>query len=86
MKTKIKKKLDIKIFQETESEFMKKVQETLGHINGDDGGISTHGMWKAKQNLIPNDKGGNPVALKDKKGNLNKSPKAITKTLPRRND
>ena len=74
-----KKKLDIEISVEKESQFMQKVQETLGHITGDDGGISTHGIWKAKNNLIPNDKGGNPVALKDKKGNMISSPEAIKK-------
>ena len=40
----IKQKLDIKISQETESEFTETVQETLGHITGADGGIITHGM------------------------------------------
>ena len=58
---------------------MHKVQETLGHITGDDGGLSTHGLWKAKKNLIPSDKGCNPVGLKDKNGNLITSPEAIKK-------
>ena len=43
------------------------------------GGVSTHGLWTAKNNSIPNDKGGNPVALKDKKGNWISSPEAIKK-------
>ena len=58
---------------------MKKVQETLGHLTGDDGGINTHGLWKAKSNLIPNDKVSNPVALKDKQGNLITNPAGIKK-------
>ena len=40
---------------------MHKVQVTLSHITGDDGGISKHGLWKAKKYLIPNDKGDNHV-------------------------
>ena len=72
-----RKKLDIKISEETETLFMKQVQETLGHITGDDGAISTHGLWKAKRNLVPNDKRCNPVALNDRKGNLITSPEAI---------
>ena len=47
---------------------MKKVQETLSHITGDDGGINTNGLWKAKNNLIQKDKSHNPVALKDMGG------------------
>ena len=62
---------------------MEKVQETLGHITGDDGAVSTHGLWKAKNNLIPNDKGGNHVALKDKKGNMISSPEVIRKLVER---
>ena len=42
----------IKISEETETQFMQKVQETLDHIKGDDGAVSTHGLWKAKNNLI----------------------------------
>ena len=74
-----KQEIEIKISEETETKFMQNVQETLGHITGEDGGISTHGLWRAKKNLIPNDKGGNPVALKDKSGNLITSPEAIKK-------
>ena len=72
-----KRHIEENIFYETEMAFMTKVQETLGHITGDDGGISTHGLWKAKSNLIPNDKASNPVALKDKQGNLITNPQGI---------
>ena len=75
------KKEDIEniISKETESQFMQKVYETLGHITGEDGGISTHGLWKAKKNLIPNDKTCKPVSLEDKRGNLITSPEALKK-------
>ena len=78
-KEKEKNILDIKISKATEIEYMKKVEQTLGHITGDDGGINTNGLWKAKQNLIPKSKSNIPVALKDKKGNLITNPEGIMK-------
>ena len=72
-----KNEIEDRISKATEYDFMKKVQETLGHIKGDDGGINTNGLWKAKNNLIPKDKLHNPVALFDKKGNLITNPEGI---------
>ena len=60
-----------KIFEATEQEYKKKIQDTLGHvITAEVGCINTHGLWKAKQNIIPKDKVNNPIALKDHRGNL----------------
>ena len=56
---------------------MRKVQGTLGHVTAEDGGINTHGLWKAKHNIIPNDKENNPIALKDNKGNMITCPEGI---------
>ena len=56
-----KQEIENLISKETETQFMHKVQVTLSHITGDDGGISKHGLWKAKKYFIPNDKGGNHV-------------------------
>ena len=71
--------IEEKISKATEFEYLKKVQQTLGHVTGEDGGINTNGLWKAKQNLIPKDKSSNPVALRDKKGNLITCPEGIKK-------
>ena len=69
--------IESQIANATEVEYMNKVFETLGHITGDDGGVSASGLWKAKQKLIPNDKGHNPVAVNDKQGNLITNPEGI---------
>ena len=58
-------------------QFMKKVQQTLGHMTGDDSVINTRGLWKAKSNLIPNNKVSKSVALKDKQGILITNPQGI---------
>ena len=63
--------------KKTEFEYMKNIQENLGHFTGDDGGISTHGLWKAKNHLFPKNKDSNPVALKDREGNLITNPEGI---------
>ena len=59
--------------------YIKKIQETMGHLVGDDGGVSHHGVWKARNSLISNDKQHNPVALKDKAGNTISNPEGIKK-------
>ena len=74
-----KTEVEAKIAEATELQYMKKVQETLSHITGDDGGINTNGLWKAKNNLIQKDKSHNPVALKDRGGNLITNPEGIKK-------
>ena len=76
-KEQLKNYIEHKISEATELDFMKRVKETLGHIQGDDGGINNNGVWKAKNNLIPKDKHHNPVALYDKKGNLVTNPEGI---------
>ena len=76
-----KKKTDIEntIAKATEVEYMQKVEKVLGHIEGDDGGVNTNGLWKAKNSLIPNNKVHKPVALKDKLGNRITCPEGIKK-------
>ena len=78
-KEKEKDEIEAKIAKATESEYIKKVQETLGHMTGDDGGINTNSLWKSKNKLIPRDKTHNPVALKDRKGNMITNPDGIKK-------
>ena len=39
-----KKDFETKIFEATEVEFMRKVQDTLGHVTAEDEGINTHGL------------------------------------------
>ena len=51
----------------------------MGHLTGDDGGVSHHGVWKARNTVIPNDRQHKPVALKDKQGNLITNPEGIKK-------
>ena len=51
----------------------------MGHLTGDDGAVSHHGVWKARNSLIPDDKQCKPIALKDKLGNLISSPEEIKK-------
>ena len=69
-----KAKIEAKIAETTEQQFIKKVRETLGHITGDDGEINTNGIWRAKNQLIPKDKTNNPTVLKDKKSKPHHKP------------
>ena len=79
LKEKQKISIEEKISKATEYEYMKKVKKTLSPITGEDGGINTNGLWKAKLNLIPKDKSNNPVALKDNKGNMITNPEGVKK-------
>ena len=74
-----KAQIEAQIAEASEQHFIKKVRETLGHLTGDDGGINTNGIWKAKNKLIPKDKTNIPTALKDNKGNLITNPEGIKK-------
>jgi hypothetical protein len=49
----------------------------MGHLKGDDGAISHHGVWKAQKNLISKDKQCNPMAIKDSSGHLITNPEGI---------
>ena len=71
------KEMDDKIAQDTGHLFAQKVKECLGFLTGDDGGINTHGLWNAKNKIIPKDKSSIPISLKDKKGNFISSPEGI---------
>ena len=51
----------------------------MGHLKGDDGGVSHHGVWKAKNSLISNGKDSKPMALFDKTGNLITNSEGIKK-------
>ena len=75
--TKQLKDIETKIAKETEHQFSKKVKENLGHLTGDDGGISTNGLWNAKNRIMPKNKSCIPTAFKDKKGNFISSPEAV---------
>ena len=71
------KDIEAKIAQETQQEFVNMVKENLGFLTGDDGGINTNGVWKAKNRIIPKDKSSIPIAVKDPKGNFISSPEGI---------
>ena len=49
----------------------------MGHLTGEDGTISYHGIWKARNNVMPNNKNNIPVALKNKEGNSISNPEGI---------
>ena len=51
----------------------------MGHLKGDDGGVSHHGVRKAKNSLIANGKDSKPIALFDKTGNLITNSEGIKK-------
>ena len=72
-----KNDIEIKIYEASEIEYMRKIQDTLGHVIAEEGGINTNGLWRAKRNIIPNDRSNNPIALKDKRGNMITSPDGI---------
>ena len=58
---------------------MTKIQDTLGHITAEDGGLNTYGIWKAKQKIIPKDKASNTIAVKYRWGNFITSSEGIEK-------
>ena len=72
-----KRDIENEIAKATEIEYMLKVNDALGHIEGDDVGVKTNGIWKAKNNLIPNNKVHSPAALRDKYGNFVTNPEGI---------
>ena len=51
----------------------------MGHLRGEDGATSHHGVWKARDKLFSSGKESNPMAIKDKHGNLVTNPEAIQK-------
>ena len=58
------------IATKSSEDYVNKIRETMGHLKGDDGGVSHHGVWKARNMVISNDKESRPIALYDKSGNL----------------
>ena len=48
----------------------------MGHLSGDDGVLSHHGVWKVRNYVIPNNKESRPEALRDKNGNLITNPES----------
>ena len=76
----IRSKLDnieLDIARKIDGQFRSKIQNTLGHITGDDGAINTNGMWSLKNSLLPKHTSRNLMAIKDSKGNLVTSPSGI---------
>ena len=57
--------------------YLNQIQETMGHLKGNDGGVSHHGVWKARNSFISNGKECKPIALLDKSGNIISSPEGI---------
>ena len=50
--------------------YMKEINETIGHITGEDGAVAHSGVWNAKNKYTENKKTTVPVAHKDKQGNM----------------
>ena len=71
--------IENKISNKTSENYFNKIKETMGHLGGDDGAISHHGVWKAQKNLFPKDKQCNPMALKDSSGQIITNPAGIKK-------
>ena len=69
--------IEADIAQKTSERYNNNIQETMGHLSGDDGALSHHGVWKARNSVIQNDKESKPVALKDKSGILISNPEGI---------
>ena len=65
------------IANKTAESYFDKIKETMGHLKGDDGAISHHGVWKAQKTLISKDKQCNPMAIKDSSGHLITNPEGI---------
>jgi len=76
LKTKLSD-LDAQIVHETQHQYSQTVHDTLGHLTGEDGGIYTHGLWSAKNCLIPKDRKYNDIALIDRKVNFITDPEGI---------
>ena len=62
------------IANKTAESYFCKFKETIGHLTGDDGAISHHGVWKAQKTLLSKDKHCNPMAIKDSSGHLITNP------------
>ena len=60
--------IDEKIANKIAEKYKSEIFETMGHLTAEDGGISHHGVWKAKSSIIPSEKSNVPVALKAKWG------------------
>ena len=69
--------LEVKIANEISERYRKDIETTMGHLTAEDGGVSHHGVWKAKSSVVPSDKNNTPVALKDDKGNMITSQEGI---------
>ena len=53
------------------------IENTMGHLTAEDGGINHLGVWKAKSAVMSSDKQNTPIALKDGKGNFITNPEGI---------
>ena len=71
--------IEAKISERIAERYRTEIHNTMGHLTAEDGGVSHHGIWKAKNAIVPNDKKISPAAMKDKKGNLITSPEGIMK-------
>ena len=69
--------IEADIARKTSDRYRTKIEETMGHLSGDDGALSHHGVWKARNSVIPNDKESRPVALQDKNGSLITNPEGL---------
>ena len=71
--------LEKDIASKSSEKYVNQIREAMGHLKGDDGGVSHHGVWKAKNSLISNGKDSKPMALFDKTGNLITNSEGIKK-------
>ena len=61
--------IEEEIASKINSTYRAQIEETMGHITGEDGAANHNGIWKAKNAVIANEKSNIPVALKNKAGN-----------------
>ena len=69
--------LENQIANKISERYRKDIESTMGHLTAEDGGVSHHRVWRAKNSVVPSDKNNTPVALKDDKGNMITSQEGI---------
>ena len=69
--------LENQIANKISERYRKDIESTMGHLTAEDGGVSHHRVWRAKNYVVPSYKNNTPVALKDDKGNMITSQEGI---------
>ena len=48
--------LEDQIVNQISEHYRKDIESTMGHLTAEDGGVSHHGVWRAKNYVVPSDK------------------------------